>query len=96
MTTEKKLTAVSIRYEESNDTAPRLTGKGQGVVAEEIIRIAKESGIPLREDPELVALLATLELDQLIPEALYLAVAEVLAFAYELSDNIAATPPPSP
>ena len=85
---QPKLTAVTLKYESDNESAPRLTSKGQGFVAEEIIKIAKANGIPLREDPELVTLLATLDLDQQIPEALYIAVAEVLAFAYELNNQI--------
>lgn len=72
--------AVALRYDGKN--APRLTAKGRGSIAEEIIALAKEHGVPLHEDKELVGLLAQLELYDEIPRELYIAVAEVIAFAY--------------
>ncbi|GAB4288983.1 MAG: hypothetical protein Kow0096_01730 [Thiohalomonadaceae bacterium] len=56
-------------------------------MAEEIIALAREHGVPLHEDRELVALLAQLELDDEIPRELYLAVAEVIAFAYMVTEK---------
>lgn len=64
--------------------APRLTAKGNAEVAERIIQLAEESGVPLYEDPQLAAALAHLELGDEIPELLYMAIAEVLAFVYDL------------
>ena len=75
--------AISLEY--SGDGAPRVTAKGQGHLAEQIIELANQNNIPITEDHELVALLAQVELDQEIPEVLYEAVAQVLIFAYELS-----------
>lgn len=72
--------AVALEY--SGAGAPRVTAKGAGAVADEITRLAEESGVPLRADRDLVAVLADLDLNQEIPEALYRAVAEVIAFAY--------------
>lgn len=72
--------AVALRYDGKN--APRLTAKGRGSIAEEIIALAKEHGVPLHEDKELVGLLAQLELYDEIPRELYIDVAEVIAFAY--------------
>jgi flagellar biosynthesis protein len=80
--------AVALHY--SGEGAPRVTAKGQGHVAEEIIARARAHGVPLHEDHALVGLLARLELNEEIPEALYRAVAQVLAFAYTLSGR---TPP---
>ncbi len=76
--------------------APRLVAKGQGILAEEIIRRAKESGVPIHESRELAAALMQFELDQHIPPALYLAVAEVLAWAYRVDAEAAARARPSP
>ena len=76
-------TAVALHY--SGRGAPRITAKGKGVVAEEILALAREHNIPLREDAALTGLLARIELGDEIPEKLYLAVAEVIAFAYRLS-----------
>lgn len=72
--------AVALHYDEK--TAPRVTAKGRGEVAEHILAVAKAHGIPLEENPALVGVLSELELGTEIPEPLYLAVAEVIAFAY--------------
>lgn len=65
--------------------APRVTAKGRGTMAEQILTLAETHAVPLEQDPELAALLAQVPLGEEIPEALYLAVAEVIAFAYLLS-----------
>lgn len=77
---------VALRYEGVG--APRVTAKGEGLVAEKILELAKEHHIPLHEDPALVAMLAKLELGDEIPVALYRAVAEVIAFAYMVSGKV--------
>jgi flagellar biosynthesis protein len=75
--------AVALHYDGRN--APRVTAKGRGALAEQILALAEAHGVPLEQDPELAALLAQIPLGEEIPEALYLAVAEVIAFAYLLS-----------
>ncbi len=75
--------AVALHYDGKN--APRVTAKGRGSIAEEIIALAQEHGIPLQEDKELVGLLAQLDVYQEVPRELYVAVAEVIAFAYLLT-----------
>jgi len=75
--------AVSLEYEGSG--APKVTAKGRGYIAEEIIEQAHLHNIPIQKNNELVGLLAEVELNQEIPEQLYEAVAQVLIFAYELS-----------
>jgi flagellar biosynthesis protein len=75
--------AVALRYDGAG--APRVTAKGDGLIAGEIVRRAREHGIPLQEDAALVSLLARIDLGAEIPEALYRAVAQVLVFAYTLS-----------
>jgi len=82
--------AAALRYEPGADRAPRVVAKGQGALAEEIIRRAHESGVPIQESRELAAALMQFELDQQIAPALYLAVAEVLAWAYGLESDAAA------
>ncbi len=64
--------------------APRVVAKGQWRLAEEIIRRAHAAGVPVHESRELVALLMQVDLDERIPPALYVAVAEVLAWVYKL------------
>jgi flagellar biosynthesis protein len=58
--------------------------KGRGLIAEEIISRAKEHGVYVHESPELVALLSNVDLDDQIPPALYVAVAELLAWLYRV------------
>jgi FlhB-like protein len=80
--------AVALRYEAGQDRAPKVTAKGQGVLAERIIEIAKEHGIHIQEDPDLVTVLSKLDAPAEIPEKLYRAVAEVLAFVYRLNQGM--------
>lgn len=75
--------AIALQYDGTK--APRVTAKGEGELANKIIELAQEWGIPLHEDPDLVMLLSRLELGEEIPEALYIAVAQVIAFAYVLT-----------
>lgn len=82
---QKPLSAVALHYDNDGNSAPTVTAKGCGEVAEQIIALAKQHGIPLQENAPLTELLAKLDLGTEIPAELYLAVAEVLAFAYLLS-----------
>ncbi len=74
---------VALLYDGSN--APRVTAKGRGKIAEQIFEIAKQHGIPLEKDPELTEILSQIPLGDEIPESLYLAIAEVISFAYLIS-----------
>jgi flagellar biosynthesis protein len=74
--------AVALKYEPEQGSAPTVIAKGQGVIADEILRRAQENGIPVQEDPSLVEVLSKLDLNQEIPPELYKLVAEVLSFVY--------------
>jgi len=82
----KTPTAIALKYDDRG-SAPHVVAKGDGHLADKIIAIAKESDIPLHHDAELVKLLGQLDLKQEIPFALYKAVAEVLAFVYQIHDK---------
>jgi flagellar biosynthesis protein len=71
--------AVALRYADG-DAAPTVVAKGRGLVADEIVRRAQEAGVFVHDSRELVALLMQLDLDERIPPALYVAVAELLAW----------------
>ena len=78
--------AVALTYGEeevSGGRSPRVSARGQGVLADAIIAKAREHGVPIYESRELVAALIGFEVDQHIPPALYTAIAEVLAWAYQ-------------
>jgi flagellar biosynthesis protein len=76
--------AVALRYSKGQDQAPTVIAKGQGVVAESIIRKAAENGVHVHEDPSLVEVLSKLDLDSQIPGELYQMVAEILTFVYSV------------
>lgn len=78
--------AVALQYDFQN--APTLTAKGSGFMAQRIMDVAEEHGVMLYKSPELVEILGTLELGDEIPESLYLAVAEIIAFAHNLKAPI--------
>lgn len=79
--------AVALRYNEDQDSSPRVVAKGSGHVAQRIIEKAAELDIPVRNDPDLVQSLAQLDLGQLIPGELYPAVAEILAYVYRMNNR---------
>jgi flagellar biosynthesis protein len=78
--------AVALFYDGKN--TPTVTAKGTGAVADNIIAIAEQHGVPLCDNSALVELLVTLELDDDIPETLFIAVAYIIAFAYELDGKV--------
>lgn len=80
--------AVAVKYESLKDHAPRVTAKGTGLMAEKIIELAAEQGIPISQDPDLAGALMQLDFQGEIPVELYRAVAEVLAFAYRLNKKM--------
>lgn len=77
--------AVAIKYDDKNDRAPKVVAKGQNLVALRIIEIARSHYIAIFQDPPLSRLLYnTIDIGEEIPENLYKAIAEVLAFVYNL------------
>lgn len=80
--TSKTPSAIALVYDE--ERPPHLVAKGEEDVAREIIRIARENGVPLYENADLIAALSHLELGDEIPDSLYRVIAEVIAFAFYL------------
>ena len=68
----------------TGDGAPQVVAAGRGHVAATILARAREAGVPVHRDPELASALAQLALGQEVPQAMWNAVAEVLAWAYRL------------
>jgi len=79
--------AVALSYERGKSDAPKVAAKGKGYIAEQIIKLAKEHNIEVREDADLVVLLSKLEIDMPIPLEAYAAVAEILAYVYKANDK---------
>ena len=93
MKKEEHRKAVALRYDAAKDAAPTVVAKGQRLIADRIIALAREHGVHIHEDPDLVGLLSNLDLNMQIPESLYQAVAEVLAFLYRLTQQMGKRPP---
>lgn len=73
-----KKIAVALQYDD--DSAPVVTAKGAGTVAEQIEALAREAGVPIEENPMMAEALSQIELDQEIPVELYQAVAVLIGF----------------
>ena len=74
--------AVALSYDGRN--APKIVATGEGLIAEEIIALAKANGVYIHQDPHLSHFLQLLELGEEIPKELYLLIAELIAFVYML------------
>ena len=79
--------AVALRFDEKNMEAPEVTAKGQEQLAEKMIRLAKDHGIPVVRNVPLAHSLYRLEVDTQIPEELYDAVAQILTWVYDLTQR---------
>lgn len=87
---KERLKAVAIQYDPEKDVAPVIAAAGQGVVAENILRVAKENEIPVVEDKKAADLLSQLSVGDAIPPALYQVVAEILVFITNTDEKAAA------
>lgn len=79
--------AIALKYDRKTGSAPKVTAKGKGAVARKIIELAKQHDIPIKDDPDLVEVLSSLEIDEEIPSEIYVAVAELLAFVYSMNSK---------
>lgn len=77
--------AVALKYDASSGSAPKVTAKGEGNIAKNIIELARENDIPIQKDEDLVEILSKVELDREIPSEMYKAVAEIFSFIYKVS-----------
>lgn len=84
--------AVALKYDGKN--APKVTARGEGVAARQILELAERHNIPLQNHAELASILAQVPLGDEVPRELYVAVAEVIAFAYFLSGKTPADDEP--
>jgi flagellar biosynthesis protein len=83
--------AAALVYDPTKPEPPEIIATGRGLIAEEIVRAAQESGVPLHQDPGLVEALSKLDIGTVIPRELYAVVAEVLAFVYSVDAEAAAS-----
>lgn len=88
-------TAVALRYDPAAGELPCVTARGRGVIAEQILKLAEEHGIPVSRNPDLAELLVRLAPDTHIPTEAFAAVAAILASLYRLDAASRAASPPS-
>ncbi len=79
--------AVALRYDKESSQAPVVIGKGEGLIAERIIALAREHDIPIHADADLVEVLSRLKINEEIPPETYILVAEILAFIYRANEK---------
>jgi len=84
---EKIKKAAALKYDRERDRAPKVVAKGKGEVAGNIIKIAELNDLPIRKDEDLIEMLSKVEIDKEIPTALYVAVAEVFKFIYDMTND---------
>ena len=77
--------AVALKYDASVSSAPKVTAKGEGFTAQNIIKIASLHDVPIKKDEDLVELLSKLDVDKEVPAEMYKAVAEVFSFLYKMT-----------
>ncbi|KEA45515.1 FlhB-like flagellar biosynthesis protein [Campylobacter mucosalis] len=82
-----KKKAVALGYNRAKDNAPKVLAGGSGEIANNILKLAKEHDIPIKEDPDLVEVLSKVEINQEIPQNLYKAVAEIFSFLYKMTNK---------
>jgi flagellar biosynthesis protein len=83
---QRRRLAVALKYEKPH--APRVTAIGRGELAQRIVDVAEQNSVPISQNPALAQALSNIELEQEIPENLYRAVAEVLAFILRVAGQI--------
>ena len=79
--------AAALKYRPGLDQAPIVVASGKGKIAETIIKLAEEAGIPNHIDPNLAKILASVEPGTPIPEETYQLVASILAFIWRMDKN---------
>lgn len=80
-------TAAAIRYDDSLP-APFVLASGRGDAARRLLEVARRHGVPVTEAPELAERLVTLDPGTVIPESLFVPVAEVLSFVLAMDENV--------
>ncbi len=76
----KRNYAVALSYDSGKHPAPKVVGKGRGLIVDKIIEKAKSNKIPVYKDEKLVKKLQSMDMDEYISPELYEAVAQILVF----------------
>ncbi len=79
--------AVALEYDPESEFAPKIIAGGRGRIAEQILRIAFDRDIKVREDADLAEMLSAIDIDSEIPLKAFAAVAEILTYVYQANGN---------
>jgi flagellar biosynthesis protein len=79
----RRQAAVALKHKPGQEAAPRVVAKGYGAVAEKILKLAFDNDVRVRHDPDLIEILAAVEVDCEIPIEAFAAVAEILSYVYQ-------------
>jgi flagellar biosynthesis protein len=82
------MVAVALEYDSESEFAPKVVAGGRGKVAEQILQIAFDRGIKVREDADLAEMLSAIDIDSEIPVNAFAAVAEILTYVYQANGNV--------
>ena len=83
----KDAVAVALAHEREEDSAPKVVAGGRGRVAEQILELAFQNGVKVRQDPDLAQLLSAIDVESEIPLEAFAAVAEILVYVYQANNN---------
>ncbi len=89
---DKNPIAVALSHEKGTSNAPVVTASGQGELAQQILKIAFENGVKVREDADLAQILTQIEVDSPIPLEAFAAVSEIMAYLYKAQNEPSAPP----
>ena len=85
LSAHQRIQVVALRHDPRAPSPPRVIAKGRGETAERVLELSRKHGIPVREDRDLLELLAALDVGVSIPTELFAAVAELLAYVWKLN-----------
>ena len=80
--------ALAIRQPNNQHDIPEIIAGGKGRVAEQIIQIALQNGVKVREDEDLVEILSSIDLETEIPIEAFAAIAEILSYVYAINNSM--------
>ena len=85
---ERQPVAIAIENNATRQGAPKITAKGRGAIAEQILQIAFDRGIKVRSDADLAEILEAVEVDSIVPLEALAAVAEILSYVYRTQSSV--------
>ncbi len=81
----KKLIAIALQYDDIKDMAPKVIAKGEGLLADKILDLARKHHIPIESDEDLASILSVIEIGDFISPQSYMVVSEIFSKIYQLN-----------